>query len=69
VIAPLLGIVGSIQAAEAMKLIMGIGKTLTGRLLLVDLMTMEWHNTLLPKDPQCPVCSHAAPQSKASITT
>lgn len=68
VIAPLLGIVGSIQAAEAMKLIMGIGKTLTGRLLLVDLMTMEWHNTRLPKDPRCPVCGHAARQHKVENT-
>jgi len=68
VIAPLLGIVGSIQAAEAMKLIMGIGKTLTGRLLLVDLMTMEWHNTRLPKDQSCPVCGHAARRPKAEVT-
>lgn len=56
VMAPLLGITGSIQAAEAMKLIMGIGKTLTGKLLLLDIMTMEWHSATLPKDPSCPVC-------------
>ena len=56
VVAPLLGIVGSIQAMEAMKLIMGIGKTLTGRLLLLDAMTMEWHTAKLRRDPSCIVC-------------
>ncbi|NNE36885.1 MAG: molybdopterin-synthase adenylyltransferase MoeB [Gammaproteobacteria bacterium] len=56
VISPLLGIIGSIQAIETMKLIMGIGETLTGKLLLFDAMTMEWHRANLPKDPQCPVC-------------
>ncbi len=56
VLAPLLGIAGSIQATEAMKLIMGLGNTLQGKLLLVDVMTMEWHTAVLPKDPECPVC-------------
>jgi len=58
VISPLLGIVGSIQACEAMKIIMDIGETLMGRLLLLDVMTMEWHTAKLNKDPACPVCSH-----------
>ena len=58
VIAPLLGIIGSVQACETMKLIMNIGETLQGRLLLLDAMTMEWHTALLPKDPDCPVCNH-----------
>lgn len=57
VIAPLLGIIGSMQAFEAMKLIMNIGVPLTGRLLLFDGLTMEWHSAQLPKDPDCPVCS------------
>jgi adenylyltransferase/sulfurtransferase len=64
VVAPLLGIAGSVQAIEAMKLIMGIGRTLTGKLLLLDVLTMEWHSARLPKDPACPVCgpvSHARP--------
>ena len=56
VLAPLLGIAGSIQATEAMKLIMGLGNTLQGRLLLLDVMSMEWHSAVLPKDPDCPVC-------------
>ncbi len=57
VIAPLLGIIGSIQANEAMKIIMGIGDTLCGRLLLLDAMYMEWNQAILKKDPDCPVCS------------
>jgi len=57
VLAPLLGIIGSIQATETMKLIMNLGKTLQGKLLLVDVITMEWHTAVLPKDPDCPVCS------------
>jgi adenylyltransferase/sulfurtransferase len=56
VIAPLLGIMGSMQACEAMKVIMGIGKTLEGRLLLLDALTMEWHTAKLPRDPECPDC-------------
>ena len=58
VISPLLGIVGSIQACEAMKIIMSLGETLQGRLLLLDVMHMEWHTAKLNKDPKCPVCSH-----------
>ncbi len=42
VFAPLVGIIGSIQAAEALKLLMGVGRDLTGRLLLLDALTMEW---------------------------
>ena len=57
VLSPLLGVIGSIQAIEAMKIIMGIGKPLTGELLLVDVLNMEWHKARLMKDPDCPVCS------------
>jgi len=56
VIAPITGIVGSIQALEAMKLIMNIGETLTGRLLLLDGLTMEWNTMKLKKNPNCPTC-------------
>jgi molybdopterin/thiamine biosynthesis adenylyltransferase len=56
VIAPITGIVGSIQALEAMKLIMGIGETLTGRLLLLDGLTMECNTVKLKKNPKCPTC-------------
>lgn len=57
VVAPLLGIVGSVQAMEALKILMQIGHPLTGRLLLLDAMTMQWHTARLPRDPNCPVCS------------
>lgn len=57
VLAPVVGIIGSIQAVEAMKIIMSIGKTLESRLLLLDAYTMDWRTLKLPLDPQCPVCS------------
>ncbi len=57
VIAPITGIVGSIQALEALKIIMAIGKPLTGRLLLLDGLTMEWNMMKLTKNPSCPTCS------------
>jgi molybdopterin/thiamine biosynthesis adenylyltransferase len=56
VFAPLVGIVGAAQAAEALKIIAGVGSTLAGRLLLVDALTMEWRELRVLKDPQCPVC-------------
>lgn len=56
VIAPLLGIIGSIQANETLKLIMGIGETLQGKLLLLDSLYMEINQAILKKDPACPVC-------------
>ncbi len=56
VIAPITGIIGSIQALEAMKLIMNIGETLTGRLLLVDGYTMEFNTMKLRRNSNCPTC-------------
>lgn len=56
VFAPLVGIIGSMQAAEALKLLMGIGRDLSGRLLLLDALAMEWRSVRLKKDPACPVC-------------
>lgn len=56
VMAPLLGIIGSLQAAEAMKLIMGIGKTLQGSLLLIDLLNMDIQTAVLSRNKACPVC-------------
>jgi adenylyltransferase/sulfurtransferase len=60
VIAPITGIIGSIQALEAMKLIMNIGETLTGRLMLLDGLTMEWNSMTLRKNPNCPSCSNCS---------
>ncbi len=56
VIAPITGIVGSIQALEAIKVLLNIGRPLTGRLLLLDGLTMEWHHMTLPKNMACPTC-------------
>jgi len=57
VIAPVTGIVGSIQAMEAMKLILDIGETLTGRLLLLDGLSMQWNEMKLRRNSLCPTCS------------
>ncbi len=56
VFAPLVGIVGAVQAAEALKLITGVGRTLAGRLLMLDGRTMEWTEVQLPRNAQCQVC-------------
>ncbi len=61
VFAPLVGIIGSMQAAEALKLISGAGKPLTGRLLMLDGRDMTWNEVRLKRDVNCVVCgkSHA----------
>ena len=50
------GIIGSIEAVEAIKLILGKGEPLIGRLLLFDALAMEFREMKLDKDPHCPVC-------------
>ena len=57
VIAPLVGLIGSAQAMEAIKVISGVGKPLVGRLLILDAWQMEWREMKLAKDPDCPVCA------------
>jgi molybdopterin-synthase adenylyltransferase len=57
VFAPLVGIVGAAQAAEALKLLAGIGRSLAGRLMLLDALAMEWREVRVLKDPACAVCS------------
>ncbi|MFM1897337.1 MAG: hypothetical protein RLZZ385_2411 [Pseudomonadota bacterium] len=59
VMAPLVGIIGSVQAMETIKLIAGIGDTLTGRLLLLDARSLQWRELRLLRDPGCPVCGAA----------
>lgn len=59
VLAPVAGIIGSIQATETLKLLLGAGQTLTGRVLLLDALTMEWRELKLRQDPACPVCHGA----------
>jgi len=57
VLSPVVGIIGSVQATEVVKSLLGIGKTLQSRLLLLDASQMEWRSITLKKDPACPVCS------------
>jgi len=57
VISPLTGIIGSIQALEAMKLVMGVGEVLSGRLLLLDGLSMQWNEMKLRKNVDCPTCA------------
>ena len=56
VLAPLVGIIGSMQAAEALKLLAGIGRPLVGRLLMLDARAMEWTEMSVARDARCPVC-------------
>jgi len=56
VLSPLLGIIGSMQAVETIKLITGIGETLAGRLMIFDALSMSWQEMKLRQDPSCPVC-------------
>ena len=56
VFAPLVGIIGSMQAAEALKLLSGAGESIAGRLLMLDGRSMEWNDISLPRNTSCPVC-------------
>ena len=56
VFAPLVGIIGSVQAAEALKILSGMGSELVGRLLMLDGRAMSWTDIRMPRQPQCAVC-------------
>ena len=56
VLAPVVGIIGSIQAVEAIKVLTGLGETLGGRLLLLDAARMEWRTMKARRDSACPAC-------------
>jgi len=58
VLGPLVGIIGSMQAAEAIKLLAQMGEPLVGRLLCLDALTMQWNEVRFRRDPGCLVCSH-----------
>ncbi|WP_295642538.1 HesA/MoeB/ThiF family protein [uncultured Methylibium sp.] len=58
VFAPLVGIVGSMQAAEALKLLAGVGPSLAGRLQMLDGRAMEWTEIRVARRPDCPVCGN-----------
>jgi molybdopterin-synthase adenylyltransferase len=57
VFAPLVGIIGSVQAAEALKLLTGVGSSLAGRLQMLDARSMEWTEIRMQRSPACTVCA------------
>jgi molybdopterin/thiamine biosynthesis adenylyltransferase len=57
VFAPMVGIIGAMQAAEALKLLSGAGPSLAGRMLMLDGRAMEWNEMRVPRNPHCPVCA------------
>ncbi len=57
VFAPLVGIIGSVQAAEALKLLAGVGESLAGRLLMLDARNMGWEQIRISRQTACPVCA------------
>ncbi|MGL5452293.1 MAG: molybdopterin-synthase adenylyltransferase MoeB [Aeromonas sp.] len=59
VLAPIVGLVGSLQALEAIKLLANMGKNYSGRLVMIDGLSGTWREMTLPKRPTCPVCSHS----------
>ena len=65
VFAPLVGIIGTMQAAEALKLLAGIGRSLAGRLMMLDGRSMSFDEVRLARQPHCPVCGSAAAPAAA----
>ncbi len=65
VFAPLVGIIGTVQAAEALKLLAGVGTSLAGRLQMLDARSMEWTEVKLGRQPGCPVCGSRPAATKA----
>lgn len=59
VLSPLVGVIGSMQALETIKVIVGFGRTLAGKLLIFDARYSQWRELKLPKDTHCPVCSNS----------
>lgn len=55
------GVIGMLQATEAIKLILGLGEPLVGRVLMFDALSMRFHETRLAPDPECPVCAVGKP--------
>lgn len=67
VLGPVVGIIGSMQALEALKILAGIGASLAGRLLLFDAQRLEWRTLTLRRDPHCPVCGAEAKGSAGGV--
>ncbi len=68
VLAPLVGIIGSMQAAEALKLLSGMGSHLPGRLLMLDARRMEWTDLQVQRDPACPCCGSSRVKANDATT-
>jgi len=62
VFSPLVGAIGCMQAMETIKILLNIGTTLNGRLMLLDALTMEWRSIKLNKDPECTICGISNPK-------
>jgi adenylyltransferase/sulfurtransferase len=60
IVAPLPGIVGSLQALESIKLLLGLGAPSTGRLVLFDALTLEWREMKFTRNPDCPACKNGS---------
>jgi adenylyltransferase/sulfurtransferase len=56
ILSPILGMIGGIQATETLKLLVGMGQSLAGRLLILDALNMQWREMKMKKNPHCPVC-------------
>ena len=65
VLAPLTGVIGAMQAMEALKLLAGFGESLSGRMLMFDASGAEWRSVRVKKDPACPVCATPADSGAA----
>jgi len=65
VFAPLVGIIGAMQAAEALKLVAGVGTSLAGRLQMLDARDMSWTTIRVARDPACPACASRGHASRA----
>jgi molybdopterin-synthase adenylyltransferase len=66
VFAPLVGIIGVMQAAEAIKLIAGIGESVAGKMMMFDALTTRWHSVNLKQDPACLMCGESSDRGRAS---
>ena len=59
VVGPIVGVIGSLQALETIKVLLNLGDDLCGRLLLFDGAVQEWRTVKLRRDPACPVCGES----------
>ena len=59
ILSPVVGVLGSMQAVETIKLLTGIGESLVGKLLIYDALDSSWRTSVISREPACPVCSHS----------